>query len=244
MVAINQTWADTLLDENTNYGNQIDNAVNLVAAAVRERQRNGGRYWPETNDSKSGVNYVTSDSYSITTGAVWAVLNNAMTADLFVIQDSLITHKIAAEFEGVVDFEGNVTIDPGTTLTLGDNTEVSDHVRFIYDFPTSTVVSPVPFSLRQQDDAGSVMDSLFVTCANGAATLTLAAGDFGSSGQAGHINVGRNSNATYPRPGYIMLEAKDGTDYFLWVDTTGDLRIDTSAPTTVDTGGDVVGTQL
>ncbi len=47
--------------------------------------------------------------------------------------------------------------------------------------------------------------------------------------------------------GTLVLYAKDGTPYYLWVDTTGDLRVHTSAPTenesVSDTAGTVVGTQ-
>ena len=47
------------------------------------------------------------------------------------------------------------------------------------------------------------------------------------------------------RPGTLMLEGADGTDYYLWVDTDGKLRIGPTAPGTDDTysGSEIVGTQ-
>ena len=43
-------------------------------------------------------------------------------------------------------------------------------------------------------------------------------------------------------PAYIALRQADGDVSYLWVDNTGDLRIDTAKPTAHDDGA-VVGTQ-
>lgn len=55
------------------------------------------------------------------------------------------------------------------------------------------------------------------------------------------------AKATADKPGILRLDAvaDDGTvtPYYLWVDSTGDLRIHTSIPTNQDSDGTVVGTQ-
>lgn len=45
------------------------------------------------------------------------------------------------------------------------------------------------------------------------------------------------------QPGMIELKEADGTPHYLWVDSTGDLRIHTSIPTAPDADGTIVGTQ-
>lgn len=68
--------------------------------------------------------------------------------------------------------------------------------------------------------------------------------DLGDGHEGPGIKIGRNTNSTNTGAGWLCLTDKAGTAYYLWVDATGDLRIDTSAPTNAnDTGGDVVGDQ-
>lgn len=76
--------------------------------------------------------------------------------------------------------------------------------------------------------------------------------DAGNDTAAPALAAGRNTNASTegPAAGTLHLVAADGTDYYLWVDATGDLRIHTAAPTgssgspTVsDLAGTVVGSQ-
>jgi len=43
--------------------------------------------------------------------------------------------------------------------------------------------------------------------------------------------------------GGIKLRSEAGVVYWLWVDSTGDLRIGSAEPTTHDSDGTVVGTQ-
>jgi hypothetical protein len=79
----------------------------------------------------------------------------------------------------------------------------------------------------------------------GRKTLGLAGGAWGTGATYGNqVTVGRNSSGN-GAPGYLGLEAKDGTYYYLWVDSTGDLRVGTTIPTETagDTGGTIVGTQ-
>lgn len=66
-----------------------------------------------------------------------------------------------------------------------------------------------------------------------------AGADWGSQ-----VRVGRNSNASTPAAGFIGMEDKSATYYFIWPDDSGVLRINTSNPTNAnDTAGTVVGTQ-
>lgn len=66
-----------------------------------------------------------------------------------------------------------------------------------------------------------------------------------SSGQENHVIVNSTLNSSYYGYGVGIRAhtmAQRFGDYYLWVDSTGDLRIKSSAPTT-DTDGTVVGTQ-
>lgn len=68
----------------------------------------------------------------------------------------------------------------------------------------------------------------------------------GTGGVAGKIlTLGRNTSGS-GAPGQLVLEARNGAGSgFIWVDTTGVVRVGTSAATEVggDTGGTVIGTQ-
>ena len=48
--------------------------------------------------------------------------------------------------------------------------------------------------------------------------------------------------STVKRPGYLHLKSLDGTDYYLFAEDDGTLRIHTTAPT-ANADGDVVGDQ-
>lgn len=71
-------------------------------------------------------------------------------------------------------------------------------------------------------------------------TLELNPIDSGTYGPC--IVIQRNSNAT-SKPGSLALTDKNGSVWYLWVDTTGDLRIGTGRPENNDTTGTVVGSQ-
>lgn len=69
-------------------------------------------------------------------------------------------------------------------------------------------------------------------------------GDLGAGTVGPSVQVERNSNGTTPTPGCLSVMDKNGTVYWIWVDTTGDLRINaTTQPGGTDTIGTVVGTQ-
>lgn len=78
--------------------------------------------------------------------------------------------------------------------------------------------------------------------------LQMSSGAFGTGVvPGGRLGAGRNTSGN-GAAAHVLLEAKGGTAYYLWVDATGDLRIHTAAPTedgtTVsDTAGTVVGSQ-
>lgn len=58
------------------------------------------------------------------------------------------------------------------------------------------------------------------------------------------LTIRENTNATTPSAGVLRLYNLNGTAHYIWVDATGDLRINTSAPTNAnDTAGVVVGSQ-
>lgn len=66
------------------------------------------------------------------------------------------------------------------------------------------------------------------------------------SGSGPTIRIGRNSNGSTPGAGSLSMQRIDGADRYIWPDSTGVLRISTSAspPTNAtDTSGTVVGAQ-
>lgn len=69
--------------------------------------------------------------------------------------------------------------------------------------------------------------------------------DFNNGSGAGpYIGVLRNNNASTPAAGSIVLRNRAATDYFLWPDASGNLRIHTAQPTNaLDGAGTVVGAQ-
>ena len=84
-------------------------------------------------------------------------------------------------------------------------------------------------------NAGSPVEISLPSRANGAGAIG-----------GNRVIIGRNTSGG-TAAGVLILTAADGTSYYIWVDTTGDLRIGTAAPeedgTPADTSGTVVGTQ-
>jgi hypothetical protein len=81
-----------------------------------------------------------------------------------------------------------------------------------------------------------------MTATAGATQVELLAADYGATiGPA--VVIERNTNAA-TAAGCLRMMNKSGTEYYIWVDATGDLRIGTTAPTSAnDLSGAVVGTQ-
>jgi hypothetical protein len=76
-----------------------------------------------------------------------------------------------------------------------------------------------------------------------ATSLTLSAVDTGSS-YGPYIAVLGNNNASTPSAGALILRNRGATDYSIWPDASGNLRIHTALPTSaLDTAGTVVGAQ-
>ena len=58
------------------------------------------------------------------------------------------------------------------------------------------------------------------------------------------INIGRNSNGSTPAAGFLYIMARSATQYAIWPDNSGILRIGTSLPTSAnDATGTIIGTQ-
>lgn len=90
--------------------------------------------------------------------------------------------------------------------------------------------------------AGDVLVATF-SISNSQANLVIPTVD-GIGGSAGPmLEIGRNSDATVPAAGTVKLTTRSGTNYYLWVDATGNVRVHTSAPTNSasDTAGQIVG---
>lgn len=65
--------------------------------------------------------------------------------------------------------------------------------------------------------------------------------DNGSS-YGGYLYIGRNNNASTPAAGFLQMSSRGGTNYSLWVDSSGNLRIGTAPPTNAtDASGTIVG---
>jgi hypothetical protein len=66
----------------------------------------------------------------------------------------------------------------------------------------------------------------------------------GGAGTGSYIVLARNTNAGTPAAGFVQMENRAGTTYYLWVDSVGKLRVGTTAPTNAnDATGTIVGTQ-
>lgn len=95
-------------------------------------------------------------------------------------------------------------------------------------------------ALRISDNGTSRAFFQFVSGSN---RLYIYDADLGA-GAAGHnVRIGRNSNASNGA-GFLQLVARGSTEYRVWPDNSGNLRIHTADPTNAnDTAGTVVGTQ-
>lgn len=78
--------------------------------------------------------------------------------------------------------------------------------------------------------------------------FTLGNGSFGSAAMGQRLLLGRNVDGTHGAAGNVTIVARDNTQYPIWVDVAGNVRVKSGpAPTSdnsvSDTGGTVVGTQ-
>ena len=95
----------------------------------------------------------------------------------------------------------------------------------------------MPASVLDIDDS-SGNEYLSITASGD--TAGIVAGD--DADFKGLVRVNRKTT-TANEAGVLYFEDEDGVSWFLWVDTTGDLRISTTDPGTNDLAGTVVGSQ-
>lgn len=85
--------------------------------------------------------------------------------------------------------------------------------------------------------------TLTITPTSGYARITLTAYD-NTTGIGANVFIQRNSNATTPAAGLLLIHDLNGTARRIWPDSSGNLRIGTTDPTNAnDTSGTVVGAQ-
>lgn len=84
----------------------------------------------------------------------------------------------------------------------------------------------------------------FLQVLGGQLHLTLSAVDTGSS-YGPYIAVLGNNNASTPSAGALILRDRGATDYSIWPDASGNLRIHTALPTSaLDTAGTIGGRSI
>lgn len=145
------------------------------------------------------------------------------------------TQRYAIDSAGVHTYlNSSVTLIP-----MADGTAAAPSISFASDTNTGIartaadtgVLAAGGAAMLQWEDAGGGLARVTVKGYTGAASPGL--------------RVERGTSSGFEAPGSLQLTDKDGVLYYLWVDTTGDLRISTTAVTGVtgDTIGTVVGTQ-
>jgi hypothetical protein len=136
---------------------------------------------------------------------------------------------------GTTTDSGQLTVKAGSTSTVG----------LVVDTPASAAA-------RAQSWLYNGVDSGRVDIRSDRSIMGLISRDLGNNIAGPRMEVGRSSNAGAEGPvaGTMNFTKKDDTNGFVWVDASGNLRINSSAPTgssgspTVsDTAGTVIGTQ-
>lgn len=108
----------------------------------------------------------------------------------------------------------------------------------------SAEVSQINLRTGRALASGSTQQSAANTLIIGEAWAEMPTEDLGGSSTGPQFRIGRNSNSGNESAGSIRYTNINATNYFLWPDTAGLYRIDTSEPTNAnDTGGTVVGDQ-
>lgn len=126
---------------------------------------------------------------------------------------------------GTTTDSGQVTIKAGSASTVG--------------LLVDTAASPTADALRL-DKNGTAMIRFDLDSQPAIKTQPYDNG----TGLGSILELHPNTNALTPAAGVLRMYSKSGTSYFVWVDDTGDLRINTVAPTYAnDTAGTVVGSQ-
>lgn len=131
-----------------------------------------------------------------------------------------------------------------TSVPLADGSTSSPSLTFSSDADTGLWWS-APSSVPKMSASVGGWEVARLEMANGLQKpVVRIVGNGNSTDHSPRLHVERQSGGG-TAPGSIALEAKNGTVYYLWVDTTGDLRVGTTEPniTNGDTVGTVVGTQ-
>lgn len=128
------------------------------------------------------------------------------------------------------------TVSGAKTFTVGQIIDMAAaNTALTLNNPSHTIINTMV--IQNQG-----VDRMIFSARNALTQLTLAQADYGASTSGPRVVIGNNTNAT-GGPGMLSLYNAGGTQYYLWVTSTGVLRIGTTAPTTSDTIGTVVGTQ-
>ncbi len=122
------------------------------------------------------------------------------------------------------------------TATQGISPISTSSIALSINMPASTIANALNVyynnAIRQH-----------IVANNASNTFVIDAFDNGNS-YGGVVQIGRNNNASTPGSGFVYIENKNGTNYSVWPDGSGNLRILAGAVTNAfDTSGTVVGTQ-
>lgn len=145
--------------------------------------------------------------------------------------DDPIVLKSASDVAVILDHDN----DSGTTnkFRIKDNAGKS---RF------DVVISSTVEQANLRDANEDLVLSAQYDSANDRMDLDVGGSRSTSNPLRGQIKAWHDGGAT-TKPGLLVLNDKSGNDWYIWVDTSGVLRIKTTDPGNSDTTGTVVGTQ-
>lgn len=136
------------------------------------------------------------------------------------------TEKMALDGDGDLSVFGTATISPTPTTAVG-----------------LTIAMPAGTSVAATDWQYNGATRAFTYFTSVLSQFGLVDADFDAGGGPSFV-IGRNSDATTPAAGALRITNLGGTDYYIWPDASGNLRINTSVPNNAGDGGGVaVGAQ-
>jgi hypothetical protein len=129
--SITKTWTNNWLSDSS-VGSSIDDQVNNLSTAIQEREQNGGRYWPLSNDSKSGINTISSSNF---VSNEWAVYKTDLTSKALVLTDSAFTVNATTSLGSTLSVVGDTTLTGSVTaandLTVNGNFNAPNDKRVL-----------------------------------------------------------------------------------------------------------------
>lgn len=158
-----------------------------------------------------------------------------------------LTGKTVVTTAGAQTITGALTLSGANVVTVTAGSAAAPSIHFATDTITG-------FYLSAASTIGFAAAGVSIATLVGAQTggngpaFSIPSGAYGNAaGTTGPmIGVGRNTSGS-TAPGHVALADKSGAVWYLWVDTTGDLRIANAAVQAdgapSDTSGTVVGTQ-